>query len=569
MRKKIVKKLLAGAMAMCMLVGVLSGCGSADKDSVENSVHSSEGSKSTEVVESVVESDPVREAVDDFSEKLTYEVIVCYGSGQKDWNEYYFVKQIEEKFNVDLQIEMIESTVWDEKISLRFASKDLPDFIIGSVDTTVYGEQGFLVDLSEYITEETTSNIWKVWDEVPASRIIFSNNDGAVYGISGVDNELRELDSCRFFINAEWANTILGKLPETTDEFYTYLKGVKDQDMDGDGDPNNEIPLGGYYKQPTDINVLTVMRAAFGLVDKRWQVTDDGQVFFTRGTDNYKEMLKYVNTLYEEGLLDPEFFTQTSDQFNAKDSQYLYGAYGNYTSEWNKPAEDVESGVYRVYEGMPALTSSVNDTKMWPAKDFKPISQISVMSDCENVERVIAIADWLLSEEGFLAVMAGPQFGEDEKYPEWGYSGGAQDFLVIDENGEAGTFPEEYNDYFAFLYAERIPSVSMVPFYRNWAHQYDENVGDYWLTHCTVDAHQAYYKTGYPTAAKKTQEESDELSLLLTDINSYVDEMESKMILGELDVDATWDTYLEGLNQRGIEDALEIQQAAYDRYMAK
>ena len=566
MKKKMIKKLLTGALAMCMLAGTLSGCGSTDKESVESTVQSSEV-KSAEASESTA-AESSEEAVNDFSEKVTLEVIAYYQSGEKDWNEYYFVKKIEEIFNVDLQIEMIEDTVWNEKVALRFASKDLPDFIIGGIDTTTYGNQGFLADLTDYISAETTPNIWQVWEDVPAAKNVMSSETGAVYCIKGVDNELRELDNCRFFINADWANAILGKLPETTDEFYTYLKGVKEQDMDGDGDTTNEIPLGGFYKQATGINVLTAMRAAFGLVDKRWQVGDDGQVFYVSGSDNYKEMLKYVNTLYEEGLLDPEFFTQTSDQFNAKDSQYLYGAFGNWTSEWNKPAEDVEAGVYHMYEGMPALTSSVNDTKMWPAKDIKTISMVSVMSDCEYVDRVVAIADWMLSEEGFMAIMAGPQFGEDEKYPEWGYEGGKEDYFVVDENGESSTFPEEYNDYFAFLYAERTPHVSTVPFYRNWA-QARSGEADSWLTHCTAEAHAEYYKTGYPTGVTKTQEESDELSLLLTDIDAYTSEMESKMILGELDIDANWDAYLEGLSQRGIEDALEIQQAAYDRYIGK
>ena len=69
--------------------------------------------------------------------------------------------------------------------------------------------------------------------------------------------------------------------------------------------------------------------------------------------------------------------------------------------------------------------------------------------------------------------------------------------------------------------------------------------------------------------ATLTEEENDELSLLLTDIDSYIEEMESKMIMGELDIDATWESYLDGLNLRGIEDALKIKQVAYDRYLAQ
>lgn len=559
-------------LVSCMTASILTACGSTGDNASQSTVKTSQSAASTNTASAGASSEAVSEDTDDLSEKVTFEVLVEYRNGEKDWNEYYFVKKIEELYNVDLQIEMIDSEVWGEKLALRFASKDLPDFIINNlgnaVDTALYGEQGFLADLTDYITEETAPNITKMWEDVPASKASVTSSDGCIYSISGVDNENMERDRCRFYINEDWAIQILGKLPENTDEFYQFLKGVKEQDMDGDGDPNNEIPLGGYYNQNSSINAMTMLRSAFGLLDKYWQVMDNGEVIYTRSSDNYKEMLKYMKMLYEEELLDPEFFTQTSDQFAAKDSQYLYGAYGSWGPANNKSAEDAASGKYKVYVGMPAITSSVNDTPMWPAGDMTPTGQFTVMADCEHIERAVAIVDWLLSEEGFLATMAGPQFGEDEKYPQWGYSGGAQDFFTINEAGEVGKFPEEYTDVNSFIYAERRPNTGSVPFYRCWTQAYVPNGQGEWLSKCTAGTHLDYYKTSYPSATTMTTEENDELSLLLVDIDSYTDEMESKMIMGELDIDETWDTYLEGLRQRGIDDAIQIKQTVYDRYIA-
>ena len=492
-------------------------------------------------------------------------------SGEGDWNDYYFVKQIEELFNVDLQIEMIGEDVWKEKLPLWFASNDLPDFILcnyggGGVDTAMYAPQGYLAELSDYVSEETTPNIWKMWEEVPASKATVTLEDGGIYSINGVDNVEIELDYCRYYIREDWAKQILGKLPENTDELYEYLKAVNEHDMDGDGDPNNEIPIGGYYKQSTGINTLTMLRSAFGLTGKWWQVTEDGEVFYTRGVDNYKEMLKYTNKLYTEGLIDQEFFTQTEEQFSGKVHQYgAYGAWGpsNYYS-----TEEVESKAYRVTAGMPVLTSPVNDTKMWPAYDMKVSGQITVMADCEYIDRVMAIADWLLSEEGFMATVAGPALGASDTYPEYGYTGGLQDYVVVDEEGNTGTFPEEYSTYDDFLYSRR-PKLSSVLFYRNWAQIYDENTSLYWQAACTSEVHKDYFFAGYPSSAVLTQAESQELDLLLVDIQSYTQEMESKMILGELDIDAYWDTYMEGLQQRGLDTAIQIKQDAYDRSLNK
>ena len=35
---------------------------------------------------------------------------------------------------------------------------------------------------------------------------------------------------------------------------------------------------------------------------------------YAPATEEYKEFLKYANKLYSEGLLDPEFSTQTAQQ---------------------------------------------------------------------------------------------------------------------------------------------------------------------------------------------------------------------------------------------------------------
>ncbi|MBQ7797266.1 MAG: hypothetical protein IJ374_12010 [Lachnospiraceae bacterium] len=567
------KKLVSTLMAMSMVAG-LCGCGANTEATTAATTAATaaatEAAKETQAAETTAAEEV---AANDFSEKVTLKALAYYKTGEKDWNEYYFVKKIEEKFNVDLQIEMIDSTVWKEKYPLLFASKDsLPDFIIcnygGAIDINLYGDQGYLADLTDYVNETTAPNIMKMWEESPSTKGVGSAATGEVYAIVGSDNEPRGLDNCRFFINKEWANEILGKLPENTDELYEYFVGVKEKDMDGDGDANDEIPLGGYYSMSNGINPLTMLRNAYGLLDKNWQVGDDGKVFHTRSSENYKEMLKYTNKLFEEGLLDNEFFTQTKDQFSAKNSEYLYGAFGAWGAHENRTGEDVTALKYHVYDGMPVLTSPVNDEKMWSATDLKATGQITVMSKCENVDRVVAIADWLISEEGYMATQAGPQFDEDEKYPDWGYTGEKHNWEVVDREGKNLTYPEAYNDHNSFVYGERRPNGSSVPFYRYWSQTFSETSTGYHLQLATTVAHSEYYTVGYPVGATLTQDENDELTLVMTDIDSFAEEMESKMIMGELDIDANWDAYLEGLKLRGIDTALQIKQDAYDRYVA-
>ena len=63
-----------------------------------------------------------------------------------------------------------------------------------------------------------------------------------------------------------------------------------------------------------------------------------------------------------------------------------------------------------------------------------------------------------------------------------------------------------------------------------------------------------------------TAEEQKVLDQKETAIKPFVDEMTQKWILGAEDVEKTWDSYLQSLNDLGMKEIVEVYQAAYDRY---
>ena len=60
-----------------------------------------------------------------------------------------------------------------------------------------------------------------------------------------------------------------------------------------------------------------------------------------------------------------------------------------------------------------------------------------------------------------------------------------------------------------------------------------------------------------------------ELAQIMNNIETFTYEMETKFITGAEDIDANCDSYIEQLHNFGIDRAIKIKQAAYDRYMAK
>ena len=62
-----------------------------------------------------------------------------------------------------------------------------------------------------------------------------------------------------------------------------------------------------------------------------------------------------------------------------------------------------------------------------------------------------------------------------------------------------------------------------------------------------------------------TAEENDTISVLETDIEKYVDEMQAAFITGEKDF-SEWDDYVKELENMRLDEYMDIQKAAYDRY---
>ena len=69
-------------------------------------------------------------------------------------------------------------------------------------------------------------------------------------------------------------------------------------------------------------------------------------------------------------------------------------------------------------------------------------------------------------------------------------------------------------------------------------------------------------------AISMTTEELEEFNMLITDIKTYAKEYRMKFILGSESLDK-FDEFREGLVDLGIERAIELKQAAYDRFLAR
>src|SRR5699024_10750716 len=156
-------------------------------------------------------------------------------------------------------------------------------------------------------------NLKKLMEENPDFEKAITFPDGNIYSMPYVQDSdfLSVRIGPMLWIDESWLEELDMDIPETTDEFYEFLTGVKDANPD-------VSPYGGELID----HLIGWVRGAFGLTGSN--VSPDGELRFEGTTNEYREMLEYIHKLYDEELINQNIFTIDFDQYmaNAADEQY-------------------------------------------------------------------------------------------------------------------------------------------------------------------------------------------------------------------------------------------------------
>src|SRR5699024_9236682 len=166
-----------------------------------------------------------------------------------------------------------------------------------------------------------------LFEEYPEIKKAVTFPDGKIYSFPTVVSPefTSMLLGPRPWVNEEWLESLDMEMPETTEEFYEYLKAVKEDDPNGNGEAD-EIPFGSY----SIWMLLRWLNGSYGLLNRGFnhQYVDmdpsGDKMRFIPTSDEYKEMLMFVNKLYSEGLIEKNIFSIDTAQFlaNATDGKY-------------------------------------------------------------------------------------------------------------------------------------------------------------------------------------------------------------------------------------------------------
>lgn len=471
-----------------------------------------------------------------------------------DWNDVLLLNEYEEMTNIDITWNQVPADGLEERRNLALASGDLPDAFYAAnltiSDIQTYGSQGTFIPLNDLI-EEYAPNIAQILEENPDIKSGITFPDGNIYSIPTVyaPDFQSLLIGAKGWVNGDWLEQLGMDNPETTEEFYEYLKAVKETDLNGNGE-NDEIPFSSVAEMDRIIHWIS---GAFGVQNKGQQHAmidedpDTGDLRFFPTSDAYRNMLEYLNQLYDEGLIEQSIYTLEVDQHLANAANNLYGAV-----QFFNPVELYGEEIGGQFIPGNALEGP-DGTKMYTgiASPVRSLGNFVITSENENPEATLRWIDYFWSDEGakmFFMGIEGVTYEETEDGP--------QLLEEITNDPDGLTLTQALAKYIINPGGNHPVMITDDYFTGSENSPLDKDAAEH------IDPY--LIEEIWPSFTY-TEEESADITILEADLDKYISEMQAAFITGEQDFDQ-WDSYVETVENMKLDEYMEIQQAAYERY---
>ena len=475
-------------------------------------------------------------------------------------DEAYLMQMMEDAVGVDLHYQMVT----DEQAPLLFLnSADLPDMLfdaaskfgLSMTQINEYGHAGLLIDYMEYL--DYMPNLAKAYQEHPDLFDGVMTLDGEVYTLPYYVFTLKGVNNLIYFREDHMKEVGWDAPPTTVDEFTQYLRDLEAHF--GATDPEY-IPFSVYSAVDIGYNsqLSRFLFPSFGeLMEAGIHVDASGEkIAVGFATEQYMHYLAYLRSLMQEGLLDP-------DVYDAKDSQMRAFLNEGHTSVNTlmvyMPASAFPSGNLDIIIPSP-FKSVYNSDPKWAMPTVARSWGGMINANTEDLAACLAYMDaFFATEENPLdenGEVFNLSFMLGKKGVDWDWKEKGESYEVYDHEG--------YSTNAAWGVAN---GYSGTP-YSGILHVLDYEKGIVGFKATNVKENLVPYAVPVlrPESLPLTDDEHDIYTDAWTDINKYVMEFQGAVLTGEKDVEAEWDTFLQNLNDMGLQDVIEVYQAALDRY---
>ena len=488
---------------------------------------------------------------DEKPEEVVIHVLVTTHAWTKDMEDIPSFQALSEKTGVKVVWEQVRSG-WEEKKNAILSSGDVPDVFLGGAitDADISAYQDLFLPLDGLIDDQAPY-VCNMFEEKPDTRMLATFTDGNIYGLPSVKFH-RPDSTSMMMINQEWLDTLGLETPRTLEEFREVLRAFRDGDPNGNGKAD-EIPFDFSNNRGlfTAMNLIGAYGRCAEDFSGEWFGMDQGEILFLPVTEEYYQLVSYLHSLFEEGLINPDVFSQDYSQFQLKSKNpeaMTVGATLGWSIEDRMGPDYAES--YRV---LLPLSASEEMAPYWPSHPARckyETNRVVVTANNPYPEETMQWINEMYGEEFSVQAIYG-SFGIGVEKTEDGYEvlpapGGktADEWKWMNSlGGNAVCFASDELDSRLKPPASIALSLEQYRLYEPYF-QPEEDI---------------------LPRLKFTREEADRLAIIKTGSLKLVDEKWVTWIASG-GIEEEWDAYLEEIGQMGFEEMMKIYQDELESY---
>lgn len=557
MKHKLLKKILSSVLA-ATLVFSMAACGN---DS-ENTVTSSSTKEETKAIESAsttksstVQESTVAEVTYPIEGNVTLTIAMLDNATVNANAKHLFETPLGKAWQeaTGVTIEVIQCAN-NDAMNLLIAGGELPDLIFfppskysGGAEKAI--KDGVIEPLNDYI-DEFAPDLKEVLE---SNEIWYKTNvtsSGDIIGAPFIRGDAYLCSGAGLIIRQDWLDELNMEVPQTPDELYDVLVAFKEK-------KGATLPFTTTNSWMRNIVNYGMISSAYGQVKSDWYQID-GEIHYGRAEAEYKDTLAFLNKLYDEGLLDPNFASNDNNTVYSNMANGIsgvtVGATGGYMGtilnavEKDNPTYDLTGfGPLVAKEGDVAYSGYYSNALTGDT--------LFMTTQCKNKEAAVKFMNYGYTEEGYMLL----NFGiEGESYT---MVDGYPTYTELINNNPNGWSMQQ-------ALAQYTMSWNAGPFVQDkrYMEQYAARPQQKAAQALWAETDAAKYMV--PTLSI-AEEDQAEYSKLWADINTFVSEMMIQYITGTADLAKFETEYLDQLEAMGIDRVIELRQEALDAFNAR
>lgn len=578
------KKLLCILLTICLLMALLSGCGNGDSaasssqqsesvavtvptenhETAEISDFTEESSVPPEDAPVLTEEQQALLALIPEGEVLTFQTYPLSQDEDATLSLFYSMHPLlgqfyetaadlpisaatEEITGVHIEYNCVSFMAADTQIQLMMAAGDMDDIMplamnyAGGPDAAV--DEELIVDLTEYLPEYAV-NYQALIDYNETFKNQVTTAEGRVVGFS-----IYAMDKSRIYtygpeIRKDWLDQVKLDVPVTIDDYHEMLLAFKNQ-------LDVETPM---YLHYSGINKTNQLTRAYDINGTELLIID-GTVTSSLLQPGMKDYLKMMNQWWQEGLFAQDFFSDTSaEEPELSVVANSYGLFYQYATEFPEIENLAEDPNFELLSITDAVLEEGDKLSVYNGygNDASPAGYYNVTTSCDDIELALKWLDFYYSPDGWLLSNYGNQ-GESFEYAE----DGTPHWTDVINYPEVPSYV-----------AKSTYTLLQGAFLMHAEREFDSyteamiDASDIWAS---VEADGDYINL--PPYITLSTEQSEIVTPIQNDIDTYVDECLVKFIIGDINLEDDYDSFVERIKTMNIDTVMEAYQEAYEKFL--